>query len=126
MRSFNSSLWLLLVASLLGCDSTAERLIKERIRIDNETADRIEKGTIDPLYSQNLWERTQAITKKQAKLILSAEEKKRLDDKYGSELARAEARVQSAMEKKKKKSTGTSSAPDTSAGKLTAPADVKP
>jgi hypothetical protein len=123
MTPFKKSLWLLLLVSLCGCDTAAERLFKERIAVNNETADRLENGTFDPIYAQKLWERTQAISHKQQTLIVSPDERKQLEDKYGPELARAEARVRSEMEKREKKP---SSVPDTSADKPTEPQSPKP
>jgi hypothetical protein len=99
MKPFQNKLWLLLFAGLLGCDSPADRLIKEQIAATNEAADRIDKGTFNPIYAQALSDRTQEILKKQKKLKLSPEEKKQLEDKYRPEMEKAEARLKTAMDK---------------------------
>jgi hypothetical protein len=123
MKSFQNKLWLLLFAGLLGCDSPAERLVKEQIAVTNEAADRIEKGTFSPVYAQELWDRTQVIMKRQQKLKLPPDEKKQLEDKYRPEMERAEARLKTAMEKNK---TAKHSSPNHDAGPPTASEASKP
>jgi hypothetical protein len=99
MKSFKNSLWFLLLASLLGCGSPAERLIKEQIQITNDMADRMESGKLDPTYAKAFQARALEIMKKQQELKLSAEEQKQLEDKYRPEMEKATARLVSAMQK---------------------------
>jgi hypothetical protein len=99
MKSFKNSLWLLLLAGLLGCGSPADRLIKEQIQMTNEAADRMESGKFDPAYAQALQTRTMEIMKKQQELKLSPEEQKQLEAKYKPEMEKALARLMSAMQK---------------------------
>jgi len=99
MKSSKHGLWVLLFASLLGCGSPADQLVKEQIQMTNEAADRMESGKFDPAYAQALQSRTMDIMKKQQELKLSPEEQKRLEEKYKPEMEKAAARLMSAMQK---------------------------
>src|SRR5271166_1368184 len=99
MTSFKKILWLILPVILCGCDSPAERLFKEQIQITNEAADRRESGKWDAVYGQSISSRMMANLYKQEKLKIPAEERKRLEEKYGPEMEKAQARLTAATEK---------------------------
>src|SRR5947209_5121191 len=85
MKSFKKSFWLILLAGLGGCDSPAERLVKEQVQLVNAAADRVESGKWDVIYSQELSARTLENIHKHEKLKISAEDRQRLEDKYRPE-----------------------------------------
>jgi hypothetical protein len=99
MKSFKNKLLLILPVVLCGCDSPAERLFKEQIQITNEAADRKESGKWDAIYGQSISSRMMANLYKREKLKISAEEQKRLEEKYGPEMKKARARLTIATEK---------------------------
>jgi hypothetical protein len=99
MRTFKHGLSLFLFASLVGCGSPAERLIKEQIQIMNELAERMETGKLDPSEATAMQARAMEIAKKQQELNLSPEEKKRVAEKYMPEIQKATARLMAATQK---------------------------
>jgi len=98
-KSFKNSLWLILLVSICGCDSPAERLFKQQIQITNEAADRMESGKWDAVYAESVASRTIENLNKQQKLKISPEERKQLEEKYKPEMEKARARLTSATQK---------------------------
>jgi uncharacterized membrane protein YukC len=100
MKSFKNGLWLLLLAGLLGCGSSAERLFKEQIELMNQWADRMESGKpIDASEAIAMQTRMLEVAKKQQELKLSPEETKQLTDKYMPEMQKAMQRLMAATQK---------------------------
>jgi hypothetical protein len=97
--------WLLLLASLIGSGSPAERLIKKQIQMENEWADRMESGrSIDPSEATATLARIvagQLEIKWLVETKLSPEENKQLE-KYRPEMQKASARSFAATQKAEK------------------------
>ncbi len=86
------SILAVVLTSLCGCSPSADTLVQRRIDQLNELADAMESGA-EKAKLEELGERVQETTKAVEALELSDAEKKRLAKKYGTQAAKAAARV---------------------------------
>jgi peptidoglycan hydrolase CwlO-like protein len=92
---------LMLMMSLSGCGSSADSLTKDQIKLMNELADAIDKGA-DKAKLEDISKRIQEVDKKFKDLKLSADEEKKLKDKYNKEGEEAAKKLFAAMLKNPK------------------------
>jgi len=88
------SLWLGVAFAVLfavGCGSPADNLMKDTINLMNQMADAIEKK--DEAKIKDLQKKIEENGKKLEELKLSADEKKKLEEKYKDDLTKAAAKV---------------------------------
>jgi hypothetical protein len=84
-----------------GCGSKGESLVKEQISLMNQMADEIE-GSASKEKLEEIGKKMKETGKQLEDLKLSADEKKKLEDKYKPEMEKALKRMMDAAMKKSK------------------------
>jgi hypothetical protein len=95
---------LVLVAGVNGCGSSAEKLMKEQIKLMDEFSEALEKGA-EPSKLEEVGKRMRENVMKYEGLNLSDEKKKKLGEKYAAEVSKASTRLNAAMKKNMDKLT---------------------
>jgi hypothetical protein len=88
-----------LLTGVSGCGSKGESLVKEQISLMNQMADEIE-GSASKEKLEEIGKKMKETAKQLEDLKLSADEKKKLEDKYKPEMEKALGRMMEAAKKK--------------------------
>jgi hypothetical protein len=100
-----------LVASVSGCGSSGDSLMKDQIALMNELADALENGA-DQSKVEALTKKSTENGEKLKALNLSEAEMNKLGERYKDELAKATTRLANAMMKGMSKQVGEVKLPD--------------